>query len=215
MGCSSNLPKLFLSRGSSWYLLVHVHSQTGRCPELGPCQSLYTWVQTLSQAGICEESVQSLYSSLISRISLLNVWFDFHLGLKYQASRHRGSASSVPTHCVTAPLDICFLPSSVTHSALSISKAADSHSQPCPGGTIAPFLLERKDGEMRAAPGKGTTHPLVSPEVQKFFIDKHFSIDVPLPNFQSPEMVVFDNFVQFYICVFDGRVCELFVLPSP
>lgn len=55
---------------------------------------------------------------------------------------------------------------------------------------------------------------LVSPNVQCFFMNKCFSDGcVSLVNFQTSEMVVFENFVLFYSWVF-WEICNLFTIPE-
>lgn len=95
-----SFPQVFLSNGLSWYFLCVDSLQSARnmCRGRALLGLACTCVlQPSNQPGMWGELIQSLFSFLVSRISLLNFWLGCQVGLQPRASRAVGFPSSIPT----------------------------------------------------------------------------------------------------------------------
>lgn len=145
----------------------------------------------------------------------LQSWLDN----QFQVGPQPWASECHPVYFLPRPLSwwaMAFYPLPQTEPALSGNKVNGLGSEPWPGNT--PVSLIKLWGGDWSSPGKNTTHTHCCHwKLDHFCKNKCFLFCdwfLPLVDFQCPDLVNFDNFVQFYTLFLIERSCLHLYPPS-
>lgn len=213
-----------------WAEIVLKHLKPARLPPL--------WLNALGCSQFSSLPLLSLFVTL-SLVSFGQPQFPIQLGMYgalISALRELSHFHDCPSTCLAAPWLALELGQRSCGFSLSISTQSH-HSELRKRGFLPPlppqlnppssdikfagFLgqlqvikLYFSPTELEVSELDGRSQRQEGLKLQQIIKNKYFSICLPLINFQCPQMIVFDNFVQFYNCLFLWRmIAVLFTLP--